>query len=284
MATKNKLKNESGENPLVPNARLRTIYTTMLEARAIEELVTRRRRSAPRGGKLASIHGEEAVRASIVLQLGDDDLVSDGDLSAGMVSILGADARSLLKAFGTPKEEIPVVSRLLPAIAGTEQRLQMALGSSLAIKAQGRQGVVISYIRKDDLSPAAYRHILSLAAANQLPVIFVVLPRSGARKAGDSEAKVAKIASRSGVPGIPVDACDSVALYRVAQESLGRARGGDGPVLIECVGWKPAGRRNLAEPADPIEHLRHFLLGRKISTSAWLKQAETAALKRLKAK
>jgi TPP-dependent pyruvate/acetoin dehydrogenase alpha subunit len=160
----------------------------------------------------------------------------------------------------------------------------MALGAALALKAQGRQGVVIAYVRKDELSRAAYAKMLKPAAKNELPVIFVVLPRLSGRKAGDDVAKIAKVAGKSGVPGIPVDACDAVALYRVTQESLGRARGGDGPVLVECVTWRAEGGRGPAATTDPLEHLKNFLLGRKVSTPAWFKQVEVDARRRLRTK
>jgi pyruvate dehydrogenase E1 component alpha subunit len=36
------------------------------------------------------------------------------------------------------------------------------------------------------------------------------------------------------MPTIPVDANDAIAIYRVAQESIRRARQGGGPTLIRC--------------------------------------------------
>jgi TPP-dependent pyruvate/acetoin dehydrogenase alpha subunit len=282
MAGKNTVKAESGENPLVPNARLREMYTTMLEARTLEEAVAKLSRNASRIRRAASIRGQEAVRASVVLQLVDSDLVSDVEISAGMGSILGTDAKLLLKSFTSAKAKRPAISRLLPAIPETEQRIQMALGAALALKTQGKQGVVVAYLRKDDLRKAAYPRILKTAAANELPVVFIVLPRSGRAKPGDGVATVARISGKAGVPGIPVDTCDSVALYRVTQESLGRARGGDGPVLIECLQWKRSKAKGAPIPEDPIEHLRQFLLGRKISTEAWFRKTTSTATRRLR--
>jgi TPP-dependent pyruvate/acetoin dehydrogenase alpha subunit len=64
---------------------------------------------------------------------------------------------------------------------------------------------------------------------------------------------------------MPVDAGDAVALYRVAQESLGRTRAGDGPVLVECMSFRAAGGA-----IDPLAQMKEFLLGRKVCTKAWL--------------
>lgn len=271
---------EAGENPLVPNATLRALYATMLEARRLEEAVAARTKGARK--KPASIRGQEAVRASSILQLGDDDLVSDGLLSPGMALILGADPVETLEAFTTSKAQPPKIARLLPAVEETEQRVEFALGSALALKAQQRQGVVAVFIPHGSLSHTAYRRLLKPAAQLELPVIFIVLPRSTGR--GDIEAVMARVAGKSGVPGIPVDAADSVALYRVVQESLGRTRGGDGPVLIECIRWKEAGAKASVSPSDPMDHLQSFMTGRKIATPVWFKTAESKAARRLKRK
>ena len=69
-----------------------------------------------------------------------------------------------------------------------------------------------------------------------------------------------------------VDANDAVALYRVTQESLGRIRGGGGPVLIECKGYLVEGAQGDASQ-DPLVLMQGFLLGRKVCTRAWLKRA-----------
>jgi TPP-dependent pyruvate/acetoin dehydrogenase alpha subunit len=255
----------------------------MREARTLEEAVAKQMPGRGRRQRAVSIRGQEAVRAGTALQLGPNDLVSDTEPSAGMASILGSDPFTLLKAF-TSLTKAPSVSRLLPTVANAEERLRMTLGAALALKAQGQQGVVVAYLRKDELNAAAYGRLLKPAAKYELPVIFVVLPRLIARKQGDDVAKIAKIAGKSGVPGIPVDACDAVALYRVTQESLGRTRAGDGPVLVECVSWRVEGRRQNTPPTDPLEHLKSFLLGREISTPAWFDQVERDSRRRLKTK
>ncbi len=278
---------EAGENPLVPNAKLRQMYTTMLEARTLEEALAKR--LAVKGNRRrATIRGQEAVRASTAIDLGADDLVSDGAATGGMGVILGGDAGSLLRGLSRAKEKSEKalrragVTRLLRSIEDAEERLRLAVGAALALKTQGRSGVVVAYAGRGEVSPAAWSRILGAAAKFDLPVIFVVLPRAGAAKKGDETAELCGVASKAGVPGMPVDACDAVALYRVMQESLGRTRGGDGPVLVESVVWRPQGKRGGAD--DPLEHLRESLLQRRICTPAWFDNARKAASGKLRAK
>lgn len=184
----------------------------------------------------------------------------------------------LLRGFTNPKIKREKVlaeagaGRLLRPVADEEQRLQLAVGAALALKAQSRQGVVVVFAHKGELSTAAWRRVLEPAAKLEVPVIFVVLQRAGAVKKGSELNEVCKIARTVGIPGIPVDTCDAVALYRITQESLGRTRGGDGPVLIECVNWRMEGGRRRGID-DPLQHLKQFLLERKICDPFWFRQA-----------
>ena len=55
-------------------------------------------------------------------------------------------------------------------------------------------------------------------------------------------------------PEYVADAGDVVAVWRVAQESIYRARNGSGPTLIDC--------RKLT-PQDPLAHMEHYMRKRK---------------------
>ena len=123
--------------------------------------------------------------------------------------------------------------------------------------------------------------MLVMAAKLELPVIFVVLP-AVKNKMRDGMATLSTRTSGWGVPGIPVDAGDAVAMYRVAQESMGRTRGGDGPVLIECVEYRTAGKAGGA-PVDPLVPMKKFLLERKVCTRVWLKGAGDGLRRRIAA-
>jgi TPP-dependent pyruvate/acetoin dehydrogenase alpha subunit len=282
-----KVAGETGENPLVPNAKLRQMYTMMLEARTLDEAVAKKIRGLKGARQIGSIKGDEAVRVSTAIELGPDDLISDVALSAGMSLILGGDPSSLLKRFSKPAGRGSRAlarngQRVLPIIDKAQERMKLALGAAAGLKAQGRRGVLVAYSRKGELSKQSWRNVLEVAAKLELPMIFVVLPGRGRASKGDEKIVACEAAKAAGIPGMPVDSSDAVALYRVVQESLGRTRGGDGPVLIECIGWQLEGRRGV--PDDPLEHLREALLTRKICTSAWFDQATGAARRRLTAR
>jgi TPP-dependent pyruvate/acetoin dehydrogenase alpha subunit len=280
------------ENPLVPHAKLRQMYVAMAEARVLEEHVAELQKRV-KGGKgrrrLDSIRGQEACRVSTGIDLGPGDLVSDSQVGVVMDLLAGAKVSSLLrrvaelhsgkKAKGWKLNGAS--ARVLPWIDDPGERLRMAMGAALSFKTLGRANVVVAYVRHSEVGKGVWRKVLELAGRLELPVIFVVLPAvKGERR--DGMKSVSAKTARWGVPGIPVDAGDAVALYRVAQESLGRTRGGDGPVLIECVGYRMPGS-GVDAAGDPLVQMRDFLLGRKVCTKAWLERAGEGLRRRIAA-
>jgi TPP-dependent pyruvate/acetoin dehydrogenase alpha subunit len=275
------------ENPLVPNAKLRQMFVAMAEARALDEHIAGLQKSVKARRKLESTRGQEACRVSTAIDLGPGDLVSDSQMGVVMELVAGAKVTSLLKRVNeihsgkkARSASAPGTSgRVLPWIDDAGERLRMAMGAALSFKTLGRANVVVAYVRSDGVAKGTWRLVLKLAAKLELPIIFVILPQVKGEKtngAGDLHAKTA----RWGVPGIPVDAGDAVAVYRVAQESLGRTRGGDGPVLIECVTYRGEGGRG---SIDPLDQMKEFLLGRKVGTKAWLNGASNGLSRRVAA-
>jgi TPP-dependent pyruvate/acetoin dehydrogenase alpha subunit len=275
------------ENPLVPNAKLRQMFVAIAESRVLDEHIAGLQKSVKARRKLGSIRGQEACRVSTAIDLAPGDLVSDSQAGVVMELIAGAKVTSLLKRVSeihsgkkTGRGNAPGTSgRILPWIDDAEERLRMAMGAALSFKTLGRANVVVAYVRGGGVAKGAWRRILELAARLELPIIFVILPAVKGEKrdgVGDLHGRTA----RWGVPGIPVDAGDAVALYRVAQESLGRTRGGDGPVLIECVEYQREGGKG---PIDPVDQMKEFLLGRKVGTRAWLNGASKGLRRRIEA-
>jgi TPP-dependent pyruvate/acetoin dehydrogenase alpha subunit len=277
------------ENPLVPNEKLQQIYVAMAEARELDDHIVRLQKRAKGRRRLDSTRGQEACRVSTAIDLVPGDLVSDSQVGVVMNLLAGEKVDSLVKRvaeFHSGKKAkgakaVGASRRLLPWIDDTGERLRMALGAALSFKTLGMTNVVVAYVRQGEIAKGAWREVLGLASKLELPVIFVVMPaakatgRVGAMMLSDK-------ARRYGVPGIPVDLGDAVALYRVAQESMGRTRGGDGPVLIECREFRMEGKGGQA-PIDPLAQMRGFLLGRKICTRAWLEGAGDGLRRRISA-
>ena len=164
--------------------------------------------------------GRLAAQAAVAVSLREGDLVSASP--------------------GTSFSFMPAAS--LPAAADPTDRISMVIGAGLALRpasglrrsARRRPGAVcVCFFHGADLPAAVWRRTLRFASDHRVPILFVVVPGERPGRTGLLSGSSAKL----GIPGFPVDAGDAVAMYRVVQESLGRLRAGDGPVLIEAVPW-----------------------------------------------
>lgn len=78
-------------------------------------------------------------------------------------------------------------------------------------------------------------------------------------------------------PRIPVDGCDVVGVFRVAQEAIRRAREGHGPAVIECLTARgSATAKNESERTsgqylaqDPLSFMEQYLLRRNLWSDEW---------------
>ena len=150
----------------------------------------------------------------------------------------------------TPGDQLltPTKSSLSP----TDQAF-FALGTAVSLIPT--RNTLILYLDSNTFPILDLPRLLKEALRLTLPVIFIMLPVKG-------NSGAAALATKLGIPGIPVDASDSIALYRVAQESLVRARAAGGPALIEPI--------LLPSPEDPITLLARQLLARRIVTQRWI--------------
>lgn len=267
-------KTKPHENPLVPNKKLRQIYTTMAEVRVLDEFAARIASKAK--ARFHSSRGEEACRVSTAIGLGEGDIVSDSQNGVVMDLIAGRSARYLQHRLNTilsgEKRRQAGHKRTsalqLPWIKDATARMTMALGAAASLKSSGRENLVMAYVQGGELSDAIWRHVLRLAAELELPIIFIALPDKVGKR------NLCAKAQTCGLPGFPVDATDAVAIYRVAQESIGRARSDGGPVLIECLARPLSSQqRSHKDDGDPIALMRAFMLGRKVANKTWLDNA-----------
>jgi len=260
------------ENPLVPNRKLKRMYEGIVESRMLEDLLRKRHGKAKR----PNTRGQEACRISALIDLDPEDLTSDAPASIETAFLRGVTLTNIVKyadATTSGKKKDIAATKLnqpgiLPAVDATADRFQLALGAALAIKRLKLPRVVVLFVTGSEVKPSVWKTALRFAAQEELAMLFVALPEPSGGSA--TQLKPFALSARSttlGVPGIPVEASDAVALYRVAQESLGRARAGGGPALMECLHFA-VGKKKI-DP-DPIAMMAQTLLNRKVCDEPWL--------------
>ena len=237
-------------HPLISDARLQHLYVTLLRTR----LLRQRNRSRKAATSLAAA---EAIVTGTVTHLKDGDTVMPvaGDRLAALAR--GRDVRQVLGSAALPG--------ILPSAPTAEARFAIATGYAMA--RQGTQHIVLAFSGPGVASLDALRPSLSYAALHKLGILFVI------ETTADADLSGARHTDPLGLYGIPVDGNDVVAVYRVAQEAIHRARRGVGPTLIDCKPWPLDG------PADPVLRLEQTLERRGLPTEK-MKERTIATFKK----
>jgi 2-oxoisovalerate dehydrogenase E1 component alpha subunit len=134
--------------------------------------------------------------------------------------------------YGHPSHNIVSVS----SPVGTQ--ILHAVGIALAARIRRTGQVAAAFMGEGSTNQGDVHEGLNFAAIQHLPFILVV-ENNGYSISVPSAKELARpdVADRAsgyGIPGVVVDGSDVLACYRAAKEAVDRARGGDGPTLIEA--------------------------------------------------
>ena len=110
--------------------------------------------------------------------------------------------------------------------------IAVATGYALERALHHRPGLVLAFAGEAD-SLADARATLTFAATHKLPLIVVVQHNLAKLQSG-SPSDLSHEILGLGLAAMTVDGSDAMAVYRVAQEAMFRARHDAGPTLIEC--------------------------------------------------
>lgn len=153
----------------------------------------------------------------------------------------------------------------LHALAATSDGIVDALSAAVSNRMRRNRRVTVLF-SPDNAGAPLLDEARAVAAGAKLPVIFVEhgngattpSPRTGVRKTGTDD-----------LISIPVDAHDVIAIYRVAHESITRARSGSGPTRIVCFSPQTAGDRGSQASKDAVAALEQWLMARGLPVERW---------------
>jgi 2-oxoisovalerate dehydrogenase E1 component len=174
----------------------------------------------------------------------------------------------------------------------------MATGAGYTYRLLGTDRVSVAFFGDGAANNGAFHEGLNLAAIWRLPVLFVCENNLYATEVPfETVAGNPNVAARGaayGLPSVRVDGNDVLAVHEAAGEAVRRARGGDGPTLLECLtyrtrahseGMRDAGYRTRDEVDQwkarcPLERWRGRLLDGGVAAAGDLDRIdqEVAAL------
>ena len=281
----------SPSNPEV----LRTLYSVMLKTRLLEEHVLALLRAGRIPGASAPVLGGEATEVGACIGLQPDDafssseprlsthVVMDTPLQLVFAHLLNAEKKHPTTGSSNELRKLQVV----PQTATIAGQFATAAGVAFAYRQHEKSNVVVALADDGLAALGCWHEAATLAAQQRLPIVFVVENSDQSHSNGIGTVKydgdLRDRAEAYGFPGITVDGNDIVAVWRVTQESIHRARSGAGPTLIECRTWRwhaeadhdYAGRSSSTrllqarKAHDPLHHMEHYMKKRSLWQPAW---------------
>jgi 2-oxoisovalerate dehydrogenase E1 component len=284
------------------------LLQTMLLIRYCEEQVVK---SYARGDIPGGVHmyiGEEAVATGVCAHLRSDDAVFSTHRGHGHAIAKGMKPEKIIaevmgKATGCSGGRGGSMHLFDPSVGfyGTSgivgPSILLASGAGYAAKLAGNDRVGVAFFGDGGSNNGAFHEGLNMAAAWQLPVIYVCENNMYATEVPFAYAsKSPSVACRAqgyGLPGVEVDGNDVVAVFQAAGEAVRRARSGNGPTLIEChtyrtrahsEGMRDAGYRTVEEvdawkARDPIKLYKISLVAKGIAPQDEIDALEAAMQK-----
>jgi 2-oxoisovalerate dehydrogenase E1 component alpha subunit len=305
------VRTESGDERLSGEERelLQRWYRTMVLARAVDRLMwtvgaqgkahfilTSRGHEAAQIGSAAALRpGHDYVftyyrSMAVAMQLG----VTAEDI---FLSVLAkrddpfAGGRQLPNHFSVPRLRLPTGS------SSVATHLPHASGAGYAARVQGEDYVAVAYFGDGATAKGEFHEALTFAGIHKLPVIFFCENNGYAISVPvelESPAPIHSKAAGYGMPGVVVDGCDPLAVYRAMATAVARARAGEGPSLIEATVVRLVAHSNAddqsayrspeelaeAQTRDPLPRLRRRLLSAGVAETTldtWEQEAATRA-------
>jgi len=287
----------------IPKDLALNLYRTMLKIRRTEESLVKLYQAGMIYGACHTYIGEEAVATGVCANLTLTDVVFSTHRGHGHALAKGIPpgaviAELLGRATGCSNGRGGSMHLFAPevgfygssGIVGPGILLAAGAGYTSQLLKQGFIGT--AFFGDGGSNNGAFYEGLNLAAAYQLPVIFVcennLYATEISLKSVTRNPEIAARAAALGLPGLAVDGEDVLAVYNTAREAVDRARAGGGPTLIECKtyrfrahseGMREAGYRSLEEvdawkKRDPIQGWKERLLAEKQVEPAELEAVE----------
>ena len=295
--------NDSGAKELLPAEKLKQLYATMLQCRMVKERVRRMFQQGKLTESSRARTGREASEVGVMVGLQHDDCMAPRrhDVVTGYGLGCGLIASAALKRV--------LASLLLPAnrarsqavatrngngtwiIAGESTmaaRLNISTGVALAYQARKQPNVVVAFSGDDSTALGSWHEAVDFAVTHKLPIVHVV--QSDVWTEPPDPRLLVAVKDMDNVdqeiPTLSVDGNDVVAVYRVAQECMRRAREGHGPSLIECKTQRwpglPSGL-GTDKADDPVDRMETYLKQKALWSDTWKERLVTSFTQQLDA-
>jgi TPP-dependent pyruvate/acetoin dehydrogenase alpha subunit len=244
----------------------RALYRVMFEIRSFEKRAHDLfLQNLVKGTSHLSL-GQEAIAAAFALAMRVDDytfctyrghahtLARGVPMGPVMAELLGREG-GLMAGKGGSMHLTSVDHGVMGSYAIVGAHLPIAAGAAWSAKVRGSGQVSVCFFGDGAANIGAFHEALNLAAVWDLPVVFVCennlyMEYTPIAAVTAVPNPAADRAAAYGLKRILVDGNDPEEMYRIAVTTIGRARAGEGPSLVEATTYRHGGHSR----ADPAKY------------------------------
>jgi 2-oxoisovalerate dehydrogenase E1 component len=249
--------------------RMHRLYRALLLPRLIEEKALLLLRQG-RLSKWFSGLGQEAIAVGVAFALEADDWILPMHRNLGVFTTRGVDLGRLFRqlfgkdgGFTKGRDRTfhfgLLEKRIVGMISHLGATVPVADGLALAAQLRGERRVAATFSGDGGTSEGDFHEAVNLAAVWKLPVLFVVENNQyGLSTPVAEQYACADLADRGigyGIPGVVVDGNDVLAVVEAVGRAAARARGGEGPTLLEFKTFRMRGHEEASGTAYVPPHL-----------------------------
>jgi TPP-dependent pyruvate/acetoin dehydrogenase alpha subunit len=295
-------------NPIDRDTAIR-LYTTMVRIRKFEEKLYELFLTRPMPGSMHQYNGQEAVAAGVCTHLHKDDYVTSTHRGHGHCIAKGADLNAVMaemfakktgccRGMGGSMHIADFGVGMLGATGIVGAGIPIAAGAGWTCRYRGKGQVSVAFFGDGAANEGAFHEGLNLAAVWKLPVIFAcennVYGFSTHYRRTMAVEHIADRAPAYGIPGRVVDGMDARAVFAEAGEAVARARGGEGPTLLEFKTYRFMGHSRFEKSSyrsreeveawrlrDPVPRFRDWMAAEHGVSGEEAAAIEAAAAKEL---
>jgi TPP-dependent pyruvate/acetoin dehydrogenase alpha subunit len=298
---KNGVKSNSGKE--LTREQYLDLYYYMRLNRAVEDTMVKLFRQNKIVGGLYSSLGQEAVSVGTAYALEKKDWLAPMIRNIGALLVKGVPPRDIfmqhMAKYDSPTKGKDGTSHfgdldnlhIVSPISMLGDLIPVMTGVAIAGRYLGQKIVTMTWIGDGGSSTGVFHEGLNFAAVQKAPFVLVLENNQWAYSTPvKRQVPLDNLADRAkayGIVSYTVDGNDVVAVYKAAKEAVERARGGEGPILLEVKTFRrmghaqhdpaeyvPKDMRAYWEARDPIALYEKYLTGAKLLDEKSKKEIE----------
>lgn len=257
----------------ISNKLIKEMYSRMFTIRRFEEEGVRLYRQGFIRGYYHPYWGEEAIAVGVCSALGENDYLASTHRGHGHCIAWGAEVDRMFaellgkktgfcKGLGGSMHIADVTKGNLGANGIVGSGVPIAVGAAMGAKIRNENRVATVFVSDGGTNIGSFSEGLNLAAAFNLPVLFVIENNQYAVSTpiedSTGEPLLYKRGLGYGVKGERVDGNNVVEVYQAAKKAVKNIRSGKGPYIIEGLTFRQSGHHvndpGAYMPKDKLEY------------------------------